>query len=53
MKINCSLCKNLSKLVIESDEKGEIIKYKPNTCKISKKEIYDIKDKCFLTESRV
>lgn len=46
--INCKMCKNLSKMIIESDEKGNIVKYKPNTCRITKQEISNIKDNCFV-----
>lgn len=49
--VSCKVCKNLSKLVIETDNKGNIVKYKPNTCKVVKKEIYDIGRTCFI-ESR-
>lgn len=44
--INCKVCKNLSKMIIEADKDGNIIRYKPNTCKINKQEIKDIKKEC-------
>lgn len=46
--ISCKICKNLSKMVVESDENGNIIRYKPNTCKLTKQEIYDVRNSCFV-----
>lgn len=48
--VTCKICKNLSTLVIEADERGNIIKYKPNTCKLNNREIENIKNKCYLTK---
>lgn len=51
MNITCKMCKNLSKFRLESDEKGNIIEFRPNSCKISNKEIVNIKSTCSLKGS--
>lgn len=44
--ITCKTCKNLKKMIVESDDRGNIVKYRPNTCKLNNKEIVNIKNKC-------
>lgn len=46
--INCKICKNLRRMVLESDEYGNIVKFIPNKCKVSNREIIDITLTCHL-----